>query len=82
MKTNHKEDIKIWPNPVVSELNVTIPNKDVVNIEIYTLNGQFISSNKNVQNQTSINVSSLKPGSYVVSVKGKQNTWSKVFVKK
>lgn len=82
VKTNIKEDIKIWPNPVVSELNVTIPNKDIVNIEIYTLNGQFISNKKNVQNQASINVSSLKPGSYVVSVKGKQNTWSKVFVKK
>lgn len=65
--------INTFPNPVTSELHITIPDtwqNKMVSYELFNCNGQRVITNKATsasQNET-INVSKLAPGFYVVKV--------------
>jgi len=66
-------EIKLFPNPVINELNIKTNNSSVSKIEIYALNGarlmsQSISDNKNVR------LSNLHAGIYFVSFLDNDNT--------
>lgn len=58
--------IKIYPNPVENQLNIT-SKEAVKSISVYNLTGQKIISNSKISNNQ-INVSSLPKGNYVFRV--------------
>ncbi|HEY0679028.1 MAG TPA: T9SS type A sorting domain-containing protein, partial [Chitinophagaceae bacterium] len=64
-------ELQAFPNPVVNEVRITIPeswqNKHVV-YEVYTGGGQLVkrSVNKNASQTEVINMQNLKPGTYLI----------------
>ncbi|MBL7746739.1 MAG: T9SS type A sorting domain-containing protein, partial [Chitinophagaceae bacterium] len=78
--------IQTYPNPVSSDLRITIPanwqNKKLV-YEIITLNGQSVKRTEaaNSSQTETINVSSLAPGMYLVRVNCEGQTAQQKIVK-
>lgn len=70
--------IKVYPNPVVTELVITTPqNIDINSIKIYNLNGQLVL----VDNSNRLNVSSLSKGQYFTLLETNKGKIIKKFVK-
>ena len=64
INTNDKNTITLYPNPVVNTLNVST-DYDVLNI--YDISGKLVkTSNTN----SSVDVSNLENGVYIVSIDG------------
>jgi hypothetical protein len=76
-------DFKIFPNPVQNVLTIqSAQDHDISDVHIYQLTGQEVLKNRNRNDQSRINVSSLQKGIYLISVEyqsGKRV--SKTFVK-
>ena len=62
-----KEKADIWPNPMTDVINFSIPNQEIAKIEIINMNGQIVKS-QTINNQETIQVESLKPGAYLISI--------------
>ena len=79
------DNIKIFPNPVTNELTISLVNANLdgsAKIILYTLNGQEVlaispQNNKN----TTLNVSNIKSGVYVLKISDKSNVITKKVVK-
>jgi pectate lyase len=69
----------LYPNPVSSELNID-SDKAIQKVEVYNLAGSLL----NVQNgnNTSIDMSNLANGSYLVKVHTENSVTSKIIIKK
>ncbi len=79
IKENNKStDIKIYPNPAQDMLTVSLDNNTINNVYVLDVSGKEIMK-KTVKNQktTTINLSSLESGIYIISVK--LNTGSTVY---
>lgn len=75
--------LSVYPNPVANVLNIT--SKDVINVTsmaIYNILGQLIIAVPNAQNTSSIDVSILRAGNYILKVKTDKGTSGVKFVKK
>jgi hypothetical protein len=69
----------IYPNPASSVLNISNTNNiEINNISITDLNGRVI---KNVNGNTTINVSDLNAGVYFVTIESTEGKSTKKFVK-
>ncbi|MCH7409818.1 T9SS type A sorting domain-containing protein [Belliella sp. DSM 111904] len=84
-----KRNLQVFPNPVKSELNLKLPNiKDDLEVLIYSTQGQLIfqsrvnfkSSQSNIY-LTIEEVSSLKPGVYLLKVVSRNSIQTVQFVK-
>jgi hypothetical protein len=60
------EGIKLFPNPVGDHLNVRLFEGKVISAKILSLNGQEIMEVK--VNEDKIDLSDLKPGTYIISI--------------
>ena len=61
-------DIKIYPNPGTDFLIVDFPHQPVsLNLEIYNIQGQLVSSNTNIVSGERVNISFLPRGIYFIS---------------
>lgn len=62
---------KIYPNPADQQINIEFfkENNEYSAIEIYNLSGQNVFQKKEFTKQTTIDISSLKSGLYILSVK-------------
>ena len=66
-----KLELQTFPNPVVNEVRITIPEgwqgKHVV-YEVYTSNGQLVKrfQNKSATQTETVNMQTLQPGTYVI----------------
>ncbi len=58
--------IKIYPNPATDYVKVNTPKNST--IQIYNILGNLVYSEKASQNNTNINVSGLKAGTYILKV--------------
>ncbi|SEH38676.1 endonuclease [Epilithonimonas hominis] len=77
--TNINLDFNIYPNPVVSQLNVNGEINKAKSAKIYDLSGKLIKEiNNPFVNQKSIDVQSLLPSTYILNIDGK----SVKFIKK
>lgn len=77
--TNRNLDFNIYPNPVVSQLNVNGEISKAKSAKIYDLSGKLIKEiNNPFVNQKSIDVQSLLPSTYILNIDGK----SVKFIKK
>ena len=67
---NSESSIKLFPNPVSSELYITINNKDGLPLttEIYNNIGQLVQSSSNRTNECIVNTCSLRKGTYFIKV--------------
>ncbi|WP_395053785.1 CotH kinase family protein [Flavobacterium sp.] len=71
------QEIKVYPNPTSSIINVVIPNlEDNQKIKIYNQLGQLVTENE-ASNLTNIDISSLTSGTYLLSY---ANTTKKIIV--
>ena len=62
--------VSIYPNPFVSELNITFPNSSQYDIELYDVNGKLIwSMNTSHQTETKIVLDTLSETNYFLLVK-------------
>jgi len=60
------QEIKIYPNPISNELNIeTIGSYGVVNFQIINSTGAVVYKSRFIE-KTSIQTSSLAPGSYIL----------------
>ncbi len=64
-------EITLYPNPTDGKLNIK-SNTEILNIDIYSLNGKLIYSNTNIGN--SIDLSFLPKGLYLASIQDTNNT--------
>ncbi len=72
---NFKSSLMVYPNPVEHNTKVVfnLRNKENVDVNVYNLSGQLVSSQKvnNViagRNEVEINMSGQKPGTYLIQV--------------
>nr|HMN26314.1 T9SS type A sorting domain-containing protein [Ignavibacteriaceae bacterium] len=82
LSTNNvaKENLVIYPNPVVNKLNISVPNNTVEKVTVYNVSGQLVKSvNGNVD---SVDLSHLNNGVYLVQVKTKNGVLDKKIIKK
>jgi hypothetical protein len=62
--------VTVYPNPFVSELNITFPNSSQYDIELYDVNGKLIwSMNTSHQTETKIVLDILSETNYFLLVK-------------
>lgn len=77
------ESISIFPNPVDGELIINSKDNTIDSYELYTLLGEKISSNINIDKfKISVNTSILSAGLYLVKLKVNDVIYAKQFVKK
>ncbi len=61
-------NVKVHPNPVISDLKIEC-EKNIDKLELYDSFGRIVISQENVQNNSSINVSSLANGIYILKLR-------------
>ncbi|MDH5442259.1 MAG: T9SS type A sorting domain-containing protein [Candidatus Nomurabacteria bacterium] len=76
-----KINISVYPNPVSDQLNIVLPGNADAIISITSLAGQVIYFSRLSTIKTSIDVSSLKPGMYIVSFQNGGQQGTKTFIK-
>lgn len=72
------QTISTYPNPANNVLNINAGNLEVVSVKVIDLNGRTVISQKNT---SSINVSSLVTGAYMVSIETANGTTVQKFIK-
>lgn len=76
----HKDEIKLFPNPVTDMLNIS-GLKNVSNVAIYNMLGQEVIKQSKLENEQ-VDVSGLAPGTYLVKVNTDVATETYKIVKK
>jgi len=79
--TNNTEDYNIYPNPASDELVVKVENGTYTSFIITNSVGQVIMKQPLHGNETDINVQSLTPGLYNITLKGEINLVTRKFIK-
>ncbi|QGY43427.1 T9SS type A sorting domain-containing protein [Maribellus comscasis] len=71
-------DLQVYPNPASEKINISSA-KEFVGIEVYTLTGEKIIQNTNMNStHKELNISNLLPGIYILKINlktGEQNTY-------
>jgi hypothetical protein len=86
MNADNKVEVKTFPNPVTTELRVSIPagwQEKATTYEIYNTNGALISRTQvaRAAQVQQLNVQSLGSGNYIIRVKNGQEMSSSKFIK-
>src|SRR6218665_117939 len=80
--TRLKNAIRIYPNPVSNSLSLDLPNApslEIRNISISNILGQTVYSTS--ERNSAVDVSSLKAGIYLLSIKTNEGDWNGKFIK-
>lgn len=72
---------KVYPNPAVDQLNVQVDNNSVKQLVVYSLNGQVVSNQAVTSFVTSVNISALPAGTYLLQLIGDAQNATVKFVK-
>lgn len=73
----------IYPNPVKESLNIaSIHNLEIQTVAVYDILGQLVIAVPNAQNTSSIDVSNLRTGTYILKVKTEKGSSAMKFIKK
>jgi hypothetical protein len=73
--------MSIWPQPVVNELNFSIPGISQAEYFVTDLTGKIILQGTINQNDGKINVSNFYQGMYILSIKAENKTYVNWFIK-
>jgi uncharacterized protein (TIGR02145 family) len=80
---NNRNEIKIYPNPAIDNINIDITNKNKTGtLTIYDLLGNIVLQHQIDKVQNVINVSSLKTGMYIIKISDSQIILQKKLIKK
>ncbi|NPD47472.1 T9SS type A sorting domain-containing protein [Lentimicrobium sp. S6] len=81
---NNISNVSIYPNPSNDKININIPsNIDGINLEITNLSGKLVYKNSYNQNSDiSLDITYLRNGLYIVSLKTKNSNTHLKFIKK
>lgn len=71
-------EITLYPNPAITIVHVRHPFDDM-DVKVFAMNGQQVVPDTKASND--IDVSTLKPGVYIVELNAEGRTWSKMIVK-
>ena len=77
--TNQSTSIQLYPNPVSNLLNIN-SNEKVTKIEIFSISGQIITQLNG--NSSSIDLSNLSSGNYLIKIHTQNGVLTKLIVKK
>ncbi len=79
-----ESDVVISPNPVASQLNITLKNPDfkVTNIAVYDINGKFVASERIEDGNIQLGVGSLAAGQYFVRLSDGNKSVTTKFIKR
>lgn len=72
-----------YPNPFKNSINIVLPEKEKVNLAVYTISGQLIKSESNIPYQAiyTISTSSLPQGLYIVKLSYNHSNYSHLISK-
>ena len=59
-------DMNVFPNPTNGEVNVTMPENLMVDVQIFDAQGKLVAEQMNVTNNGKLNISNVTPGVYMV----------------
>ena len=75
-------DVRLYPNPAQSELNLDIPESmNVQVIRIFSANGAEVKQARTTDNFKTIDISALYPGVYFLSIQTDEEVINKKFIK-
>ena len=75
-------DVKLYPNPAQSELNLDIPEAmNVQAVRIFSANGAEVKQAHTLNNFNTIDISALAPGVYFLSIQTEDEVINKKFIK-
>lgn len=74
-------DVKLFPNPASHVINIQSTDNQIVTIKLFDMSGRAIEGFINVQNLSTIDISSLKSGSYFLLIEFKNGRIMKPFLK-
>ncbi len=81
-----KNGLKVYPNPVVDQLNIEMPeiSGNEVGVTIFSSNGQVVYTNDsylvNSLSTSSIDVSNLETGMYIINITSENQTFTNRFI--
>ncbi|MBA3827299.1 MAG: DUF4465 domain-containing protein [Taibaiella sp.] len=78
--TNILDSAKVYPIPATDKLYISLPDNKITTAKVYDLSGRLISDNITTAGITTLNISSLIPGTYILQLLG-ENSVSVRFVK-
>lgn len=78
---NVKAGVKIYPNPVVDYVNINNSSK-IESVEVYNVTGQKVSSKTWNANSGTVDMRSMTPGMYIITVKSGKDVHTVKIIKK
>jgi len=78
---NNKEILSVYPNPASNILTIELSIPDIAEYKIYDITGQLIHQSTIKTPTTTIDITSLAVGIYVIQLQTQQGVVSKKFVK-
>jgi len=80
---DNEHDIRLFPNPVNSVLNINSPNEEILSFEIFNTKGQKVISKKHINSDNySINIEHLPKGIYFVKMEFVGETYTQKLIVK
>lgn len=72
--------LSVYPNPTTDKIYITVPNQTLQAVEVYTLSGALVASEKADATMVSLDCSRLASGIYMVSAMTNEGNkiWSKI----
>ncbi len=74
-------EIQLYPNPVTNQLRIVSADNEVLQLEIYNLQGAIIHTQTLPNGSKTLNLSNLSNGVYWVRLTGEKGTWSQKVMK-
>jgi len=71
----------IYPNPARDIITIETDRIDLFTVRITSLNGQLIYSNEMEGNSHKINLSSFQKGTYLITIRSKDNVTTEKIIK-
>jgi chitodextrinase len=82
LSTNDDEGFTLYPNPAQDILNVKVLDAQIENIKIFSAFGMLVKEMNKLDNNSSINISNLRSGTYFIRFVSGETIVTRKFVKK
>jgi len=74
--------LKVYPNPTTGELRIESEEWRIENVEVYDINGRTVGAYPCGRPETTINVSHLPEGTYLLKIQTEQGTQTRKIIKR
>jgi hypothetical protein len=80
--TGQNSGIRMYPNPATDFINIDMDNQEFTNVEIFDILGQLVLTTDLKQENNSIDIRNLFPGSYVIKLSREHGKTETLFFEK